>query len=343
MRVLITGITGFVGSHLTEFLLDKSEIEVFGIERWRSKTDNIEHLRSRITMYECDMRDASSVRQVIAAVKPDRIVHLAAQSFVPMSWSAPSETMVTNTVGQLNVLEAVREVGIAPRILIAGSSEEYGLAYEHELPIKETNPLRPLSPYAVSKVAQDLLGFQYAQSYKMHIIRTRAFNHSGPRRGDVFASSNFSKQIALIEAGLQEPILHVGNLDARRDYSDVRDIVRGYWLALEHGEPGEVYNLCSGKDYAIQEIVDILLSLTSKEIQVKVDPRRLRPSDVLLLRGDSTKFSQRTGWRTEIPFPKTLEDLLNYWRAKIKAINGEVSWVTGTGPARLPGDAEPRP
>ena len=318
MRVLITGITGFVGSHLVEFALQQRDTEVFGIERWRSKTDNIDHLNGRMQMFECDMRDASSVRNVIASVKPDRVFHLAAQSFVPMSWTAPSETMVTNAIGQINLLEAIRECRIPARIHIAGSSEEYGLVHEHELPIKETNPTRPLSPYAVSKVTQDLLGYQYAQSYQMHIVRTRAFNHTGPRRGEVFASSTFAKQIASIEAGLQEPVIRVGNLDARRDFSDVRDIVRGYWLALERGEPGEVYNLCSGKDYAIRQMLEMLLGMTSQRVTIQQDPQRARPSDVPVLRGDGTKFFQQTGWRTEIPFTKTLEDLLNYWRAKVK-------------------------
>ncbi len=318
MRVLITGITGFVGSHLTEFLLQQKGVEIFGTQRWRSKTDHIEHLRHRIQMHECDVRDASSVRNVIVAVKPDRVFHLAAQSFVPMSWSAPSETLLTNTLGQLNLMEAVRECGLPTRIQVAGSSEEYGLVYEEELPIKETNPLRPLSPYAVSKVTQDLLGYQYAQSFKMHIVRTRAFNHTGPRRGEVFATSNFAKQIALIEAGLQEPVIQVGNLDARRDFSDVRDIVRGYWLALEHGKPGEVYNLCSGVDRSIRDVLETLLRLTSHKITVAVDPQRLRPSDVLILKGDRTKFHQLTGWKTEIPFEKTMQDLLDYWRVKVK-------------------------
>lgn len=318
MRVLITGITGFVGSHLTEFLLEQEGIEVFGTLRWRSKTDNIEHLRSRIKLYECDLRDASSVRQVISNVKPDRIFHLAGQSFVPMSWSAPSETMTTNTVGQINLFEAVRECGLSCRIQIAGSSEEYGLVHERELPLVETSPLRPLSPYAVSKVAQDLLGYQYARSYQMHIVRTRAFNHSGPRRGEVFATSNFSKQIALIESGQQEPIIEVGNLDARRDFTDVRDIIRGYWLALEKGEPGEVYNLCSGRDVAIRGVLDILLGGTRQKITVRQDPQRMRPSDVMVLRGDFSKFQKKTGWAPMIPLEQTLEDLLNYWRTKVK-------------------------
>lgn len=322
MRVLITGITGFVGSHLTEFLLEQDGIEVFGIERWRSKTDNIEHLKHRVKMYECDMRDASSVRQVIAAVKPERVFHLAAQSFVPMSWSAPSETLVTNAIGQLNLLEAIRELELPSRIQVAGSSEEYGLVHADELPVKETNPLRPLSPYAVSKVAQDFMGYQYAKSYQMHLIRTRAFNHTGPRRGEVFATSTFAKQLALIEADLQEPVIRVGNLEARRDFTDVRDVVRAYWLALEYGEPGEVYNICSGQDYAIREVLDLLLGMTTKrKITVEVDPQRLRPSDVPVLRGDNTAFVRRTGWKPTIPFTKTLEDLLNYWRAKVRVAN----------------------
>lgn len=334
MRVLITGITGFVGSHLTEFLLAQSGIQVFGIERWRSKTDHIEHLKHRIEMYGCDIQDASSVRQVIDTVKPDRIFHLAAQSSVPMSWNAPSETLMTNALGQMNLLEAVRQSSLSPRIHIAGSSEEYGLVLPHELPLTEASPLRPLSPYAVSKVTQDLMAYQYAQSYRMHIVRTRAFNHSGPRRGDMFATSNFSKQIALMEAGLQKPVIRVGNLEARRDFSDVRDIVRGYWLALEHGEPGEVYNLCSGRDYAIQEILTMLLSMTTKQVTIQVDPKRLRPSDVPILRGDGTKFFRQMGWQPQIPLEKTLEDLLNYWRAKVAAQQSDPSWLVRPAGAR---------
>lgn len=328
MRVLITGITGFVGSHLAEFLLAQEGIEVFGTLRWRSKTDNIEFLKHRIQMYECDLRDASSVRQVVEVVRPDRVFHLAAQSFVPMSWRAPSETMATNTIGQINLFEAIRQCGFFPWIHIAGSSEEYGFVLPEELPIRETHPLRPLSPYAVSKVAQDLMGYQYAHSYKMHIVRTRAFNHTGPRRGEVFATSNFSKQIALIEAGLQPPVIQVGNLSATRDFSDVRDIVRAYWLALEHGKAGSVYNICSGQDYSIGEILQMLLKMSSCRITVEVDPQRLRPSDVLRLRGDCSKLKQETGWEPQIPLEKTLEDLLDYWRDKIQTF--EKSPALGT-------------
>ena len=319
MRVLITGITGFVGSHLADYAL-KLGTEVVGSIRWRSKTENIDHLRSRITLIESDLRDLSSVQALLAAADPDYAVHLAAQSFVGASWQAPAETLHTNTVSQVNLLEAIRGRRKKPRVLVIGSSEEYGLTYEDELPLKETNPLRPLSPYAVSKVAQDLMGYQYWKSYGLPIVRSRAFNHEGPRRGDVFVTSNFAKQIAEIEAGLREPMVYVGNLEARRDYSDVRDIVRGYWLLLERGELGEVYNLCSGRSWMIQEVLDFLLRQAKVTgITVKEDPARLRPSDVPNLLGDASKIRKALGWKPEIPFEQTLLDTLEYWRRRLKA------------------------
>ena len=317
MKVLITGITGFVGSHLVDFLLEKGGIEVCGIERWRSRTENVEHVKSKIKFEECDIRDASSVREIISKVKPDRIFHLAAQSFVPASWNAPAETLTTNIIGELNIFEAVRQIGINPHIQIAGSSEEYGMVYKNEVPIKETNPLRPLSPYGVSKVAQDLLGYQYHMSYKLNIIRTRGFNHTGPRRGEVFVCSTFAKQIARIEKGLQEPVIRAGNLEAKRDFTDVRDMVRAYWLSLEKCKPGEVYNICSGKSWSIEEALNILLKASKTKIEIKEDPERMRPSDVPILEGDNSKFRKETGWKPEIPFEKTLEDLLNYWRERV--------------------------
>ena len=664
MRVLITGITGFVGSHMSEFALAHGA-EVFGSARWRSKTENIDHLRDKITLIESNLRDLSSVRGLLETAEPAYVIHLAAQSFVGASWQAPAETLTTNIISQVNLLEAIRGLKIRPRFLAVGSSEEYGLAYPEELPIKETNPLRPLSPYAVSKVTQDMLGYQYFKSYGLPVVRSRAFNHSvgrhtpvllrddrsglidvryiseirrykpkgylgghvladgtvvwdmrrhpvsvwadgkwtkvvhlschplregdrvlrlvssggvvevtgdhsvmvpgpagptpatarglavgdrvtlvglphassmwvhedvawllgffaaegcitsgkiriynkdrkpldrcaeillrhfgtdsyfvegdrdvwrltvrhpdafarwlhpqvyasdgnkrvprsilnaqtdamlaflrgynegdglraghgdyefksfktkspilalglcylvtsttrqrmclntevrenrtyylinlnsadkarerwgshlevpedvikkieavpyegevwdfetedhvfhaglgrnlvhntGPRRGEVFVESNFAKQVAEIEAGLREPVIHVGDLKPRRDYSDVRDIVRGYWLLLERGEPGEVYNLCSGRSWAIQQVLDFLLDQsTVKGIQVKTDPARLRPSDVMVLEGDPSKMHKATGWKVEIPFERTLSELLDYWRRRI--------------------------
>lgn len=319
MRVLVTGITGFVGSHLAEYLLGLNH-QVFGFYRWRSRTENIEHLKGRITLFECDLRDGTSVRRVVKEVKPELCFHLAAQSYVPMSWSAPVETLSTNILGEVNLFEAIREAGQDPLIHVAGSSEEYGRVYPEELPVKEENPLRPLSPYGVSKVAQDLLGYQYFQSYKLRVVRTRAFNHTGPRRGEVFATSNFARQIAQIEKGVKEPVISVGNLEAIRDFTDVRDVVKGYYLALERGEPGEVYNICRGEGHKIREILDMLLGLSRVDIEVRPDPARMRPSDVELLVGDSSKFRDRTGWQPQIPLRQTLSDLLDYWRERVYPI-----------------------
>jgi len=317
MRVLITGITGFVGSYMAEYALAQGA-EVYGSSRWRSNTANIDHIRSRITLVESDLRDLSSVRALLEVARPDYVVHLAAQSFVGASWQAPAETLTTNIISQVNLLEAIRGLKIAPRFLAIGSSEEYGLVQPDELPIKESNALRPLSPYAVSKVAQDLMGFQYFKSYGLPIVRTRAFNHEGPRRGDVFVTSNFARQIAEIEAGLRDPVVHVGDLRPRRDYSDVRDIVRGYWMLLERGEAGDVYNLCAGRSWAIQQVLDFLLDQSKvKGIVAKSDPARLRPSDVMVLEGDPSKIEKALGWKVEIPFERTLQDLLGYWRWRI--------------------------
>jgi len=319
MRVLITGITGFVGSHMAEYALAQGA-QVFGSNRWRSKTENVEHLRSKVTFIESDLRDVSSVRALLEISVPDYVVHLAAQSFVGVSWHAPAETLSTNIISQVNLLEAIRGLKMSPRLLAAGSSEEYGLVFQDELPIKETNQLRPLSPYAVSKVTQDMMAYQYFKSYGLPIVRTRAFNHEGPRRGDVFVTSNFARQVAEIEAGMREPVVYVGDLTPRRDYSDVRDIVRGYWLLLERGEPGEVYNLCSGRSWSIKQVLDFLLNLsTVKGIAVKTDPARLRPSDVMILEGDPTKMRKATGWKVEIPFERTLTELLDYWRQRTRA------------------------
>ena len=318
MRVLITGITGFAGSHLADYLLaDHPEVEIFGICRWRSRRENIRHLGDRVTLMEGDLRDEASLRQVVAESRPEAIFHLAAQSYVPTSWRAPTETLTTNIAGQSNLFEAVRAAGLDPVIQIAGSSEEYGLVLPDEVPIRESNPLRPLSPYAVSKVAQDMLAYQYFRSYGMKTVRTRGFNHTGPRRGEVFVSSNFAKQIASIEAGLQEPVIRVGNLDAVRDFTDVRDMVRAYWLAVTKATPGEVYNLGSGRGITIRDLLDLLLGMSEARVEIQVDPERLRPSDVEVLLADSSKFRDETGWQPVIPLEKTLEDLLDFWRQRI--------------------------
>jgi len=318
MKVLITGITGFAGSHLADYILENHpDVEVYGIVRWRSRMDNIVHIQDKIRLFEADLKDMVSLKKCLEEIKPDWIFHLAAQSFVPTSWLCPAETFAINSIGQINLFEAVLSLGLDPRIQIAGSSEEYGHVNSDEVPMKETNPLRPLSPYAVSKVAQDFLGWQYFKSYGLKAVRTRGFNHTGPRRGDVFICSNFAKQIVEIEKGKRKPVILVGNLEAKRDFTDVRDTVRAYWMSLEKGEPGDVYNIGFGKTYAMKEILNKLFSLSSVEMTVEVDPERLRPSDVPVLLSDSSKFRAQTGWEPKIPLEQTLADLLNYWRERI--------------------------
>jgi GDP-4-dehydro-6-deoxy-D-mannose reductase len=318
MRVLITGITGFAGSHLADYILDNHpEAEVYGLVRWRSRMENIQHILDQIHLLEADLKDMVSLKKALAEIEPDRIFHLAAQSFVPTSWRCPGETFAINSIGQINLFEAVLDLGLTPRIQIACSSEEYGLVSPDEVPMNESNPLRPLSPYAVSKVAQDFLGYQYFKSYGLHVVRTRGFNHTGPRRGEVFICSNFARQIVEIEKKLRDPVLFVGNLEAKRDFTDVRDTVRAYWLSLEKGEAGEVYNIGSGIAFTAQEILDKLLALTDAEVRIEIDPLRLRPSDVMILLSDSSKFRSISGWEPRIPFEQSLQDLLEYWRARL--------------------------
>lgn len=315
-KVFITGIAGFVGSHLAELLLAKN-FEVYGLCRQRSRKDHIESIIPKLHLEDADLMDTHSLYGVVSRIKPDYIFHLAAQSFVPTSWVSPSVTLEVNIVGTANLFEAVKMAGIDPVIQIACSSEEYGLVQPDELPIKETNPLRPLSPYAVSKLAMDYLGYQYYQSYKVRVIRTRGFNHTGPRRGETFAESNFAKQIAMIEKGKQEAVISVGNLDASRDYTDVRDMVRAYLLSVEKCDPGEAYNICTGSTIKIEDMLHMLLSFSKVKPEIRPDESRMRPSDVPILLGDNTKFVAKTGWKPEIPFEKTMEDLLNYWRERV--------------------------
>lgn len=318
-KALITGITGFAGSHLAQFLLAKN-IEVHGLMRWRSSCDNIQLFKNKLHLHEADLLDAHSVYAVVDRIKPDYIFHLAAQSFVKSSWGSPANTIEINMVGSVNLFEAVRKSAFGTVIQIACSSEEYGMVHTDELPIKETNPLRPLSPYAVSKVGMDYLGYQYHQSYGLNIIRTRGFNHTGPRRGEVFAESTFAKQIAEIEKGKKDPVVYVGSLEAERDYTDVRDMVNAYYLSVLRCKPGEVYNISSGITWKISAVLDFLTAQSKLPITIKQDPKRMRPSDVPRLLGDCSKFKKETGWKPTIPFEQTLIDLLNYWREKLARI-----------------------
>jgi GDP-4-dehydro-6-deoxy-D-mannose reductase len=316
-KILITGITGLAGGHLAEFLI-KLGHDVSGFDIHESSLSKLGMTREKIQFYECDIRDAINVRDLIQRIQPEMIFHLAAITFGPTSWQDAQETYKVNVLGTMNVLEAAMHTEVKPLIHIAGSSAEYGMVYERENPVSEHAPLRPLSPYGVSKIAQTMMGYQYYMNYGLHIVRTRAFNYTGPGENASFVCSTFAKQIAEIEQKSVPPIIHVGNLDTRRDFTDVRDVVRGYWLALERGKAGEVYNVCSGTSYAIRQALDLLLKMSSnKDIEIVADPDRLRPSDVPIQVGDFSKIKQQTGWEPTIPFEKTLGDLLEYWRTQV--------------------------
>ncbi len=320
MKSLITGITGFVGSHLADYILEEHPgVEVSGIKRWRSPQDNIRQLRHRVKLHDCDLRDLSSLIHVLSQVEPDVIFHLAAQSYVTTSYIAPADTVEVNVGGTLNLLEAVRICELDPVIHICSSSEVYGQVTEKDIPITEECPLRPVSPYAVSKVGEDMLGYMYHQAHGLKTIRTRMFTHSGPRRGEVFVDSFFSQQVAQIEQGLQEPVLRVGNLDSVRTFCDVRDTVRAYWLLVQHCPPGEVYNIGGSTTMTIREMLDMLLGMTTYngKIEVKVDPALLRPADVTLQIPSFDKFHEATGWEPHIPYNQTLLDMLDYWRDRV--------------------------
>lgn len=319
-KILITGITGFVGSHLAEYILkNHKNTKIYGLLRWRSPKDNISKIQDYVNLCYGDLEDYSSLEKILSAVKPDVIFHLAAQSYVDFSFISPISTLQTNVIGTANLLESIKQIklqdGYDPIIHICSSSEVYGQIKEDEIPIKETNPFRPASPYAVSKVGEDMLALQYFLSWKIKTIRTRMFTHEGPKRGEVFAPSNFAKQIAAIEAGLQRPIVMVGNLNSVRTFMDVRDAVKAYWLLVNKCTPGEVYNIGGVETMTIGDMLNKLISFSKKKnIEIKVDPKRLRPSDVTLQIPSVDKFVQQTGWKPTVKFDQTLKDMLDYWR-----------------------------
>ncbi len=318
MRVLITGVTGFVGSHLAEHVLGlPGEHEVYGLCRWRSPRDNLAQVWTRIRMLEGDLADQGCLVRHLSAVKPEVIFHLAAQSYVLTSFNSPVHTLWSNVIGTTNLLEAVRINGLDPVIHICSSSEVYGQVSQADVPIRENCPLRPASPYAVSKVGEDMVALQYFLSYGMRTIRTRMFTHTGPRRGDVFAMSFFAKQAAAAELGLGPSTLRVGNLQSVRTFLDVRDAVRAYWTLTQVCRPGEVYNIGGDRTCTIGEALDLLLRTARVKMTVQVDPALLRPSDVTLQIPCSDKFKAETGWKPEIPLEKTLADLLDYWRDEL--------------------------
>jgi GDP-4-dehydro-6-deoxy-D-mannose reductase len=277
----------------------------------------------RLRLQFADLRDLEGVRTLVNEVQPDYILHLAAQSFVPTSFADPWDTLENNIRAELNLLEAVQQSARDVRVLVIGSNEEYGAPKAEELPLTEESPLRPNNPYAVSKVGQDFLGLQYHLAYGLPIARVRPFNHTGPGQSPRFVVPAFASQIARIEAGLQEPVMKVGNLEAARDFSDVRDIVRAYHLAVTQGEPGEVYNLASGRPQSVRGVLETLLGYARVEIRVERDPNRYRPVDVPVVYGSAEKFHRLTGWEPQIPFEQTLRDTLEYWRAQVAGSRGQ--------------------
>lgn len=317
MRVLITGITGMVGSHLADYILENHpEVEVHGMIRWRSPLDNIRHIQGRISLHQAELRDLNSLVLLLHKVNPEWIFHLAAQSQVDASFLAPADTLHTNTIGTVNLLDAIRIAEINPKVHICSSSEVYGQVTKDEVPIRETNPFRPASPYAVSKVGADMAAHQYFLSYGVNTVRTRMFTHTGPRRGDFFAESAFAKQIAEIEAGVAVNPVMVGNLDSVRTFCDVRDAVRAYWLLMKKCPAGEVYNIGGTRTMTVGEMLEILKGMAKCKIKHRVSAMLLRSSDVTLQIPDTWKFQAATGWKPEIPLEDTLRDLLDYHRNK---------------------------
>jgi len=330
-RALVTGITGMVGSHLAEYLLANTDWDIHGMYRWRSPLTNIQSLipyinrKERVFLHYADLRDEQSVRDVVSQVRPDYVFHLAAQSFPKTSFTAPLDTYDTNIQGTSRVLEALKEFSRDAIIHVCASSEVFGRVPKEKLPIDEECSFHPASPYAISKVGTDLVGRYYAEAFGMTTLMTRMFTHTGPRRGDVFAEASFAKQIAMIEQGLMPPVVKVGNLDSLRTIADVRDAVRAYYmLVTESPIPGAYYNIGGTYVCKIGDVLDTLIGLSTRsgDIKVEVDPDRLRPIDADLQIPNTEKFTAHTGWKPEIPFEKTMADLLDYWREQV-ALNGD--------------------
>jgi GDPmannose 4,6-dehydratase len=326
-RALITGITGMVGSHLADYLLKQTDWDIIGLCRWRSPLDNIAHLlprinrRERISLAYGDLRDSDSIHEAVRTALPDYVFHLAAQSYPKTSFTAPLDTYETNIQGTSRVLEALKQYRKDAVIHVCASSEVFGRVPKEKLPINEECTFHPASPYAISKVGTDLIGRYYAEAFNMTVMTTRMFTHTGPRRGDVFAESTFAKQIAMIEEGQIAPVIKVGNLDSLRTFADVRDAVRAYHMLLTvNPAPGAYYNIGGTYTCSIRDMLDHLVSLSSRagEITVEVDPERLRPIDADLQVPDTSKFERHTGWKPQIGFAETMQDLLDYWRVRVR-------------------------
>jgi len=316
-RVLITGATGPVGSTLAAYLLTQPEVELSVFKRWRSDPRALAPIVDQLTLYEGDIEDPYAVADAVAQAQPEYVFHLAAQSYPSASWGAPVATMRANIEGTVHLLEAVRRHAPTARVHIAGSSAQYGVVAPEAIPILESHPQRPASPYGISKVGQELLGLQYYDSYGIHTVVTRSFNHVGTRQGDRTAIQTFCRQMALIEAGRQAPIIQVGNLEPRRDYTHVDDVARALWALIQKAPGGTVYNMCSGVATRMGDILDIVLAQGTVPVQIVVDPARLRPVDEPILRGDNSKLKAVTGWEPNIGMEQIIRELMAFWRVRI--------------------------
>jgi GDP-4-dehydro-6-deoxy-D-mannose reductase len=321
-KILITGITGFVGSHLADYAIEKN-CEIYGLKRWNlSRLRNVRHIMDKINWIDCDITDPVSTKKALESCNPDRIFHLAAESFVSPSWNHPSHYMDVNYKGTVNLFEAIKDLKFDPKILIPGSGEEYGEILEEEIPITENTLLRPVNPYAVTKIAQDLISNVYFRTYGMKVIRVRSFNHEGPRRDNVFGIPWYAYQIAKIEQGLQDPEIRTGHTGDKRNFTHIKDLVNAYWIAMEKCNPGELYLIGSDeteKIHTYREIIDKLISLSPIDnISIKQVSEYTRPTTVPRLIGDTSKFRKLTGWKPEISIDKILEDTLEYWRNFVK-------------------------
>lgn len=316
MRVLITGINGFVGPYLAEHLLAQGHYELWGLTRTPGRLPPA--LSGRVGELQADLCDRAAVRQALAAIRPALIFHLAGQAFVPASFDDPAATLQTNIFGALHLFQALIELECAARVLVVGTYEEYGKIDAADLPISEACPLRPANPYGVSKAAQGLLALQYHLSHGLDTVRVRPFTHIGPGQSARFVTAAFARQIARIEQGLQPPMVQVGNLSARRDLTDVRDIARAYALLAEHGEAGAVYNLGAGQAVMIRELLDSLLAVSTAQVEVRSSPELMRPIDMPLVVCDARQLRERTGWAPSMPLRQTLQDILDYWRNVVR-------------------------
>ena len=319
MRVLITGMNGFAGSHLADLLIAQTHWMLIGA----SRNATGDRTSPRMSWWNFDLRDADAVKRLIKLERPDLVIHLAAQPYVPAAWDDPWATFEMNVRPQQNLFDALLAQRLTPRILIASSNEVYGPpADADDLPFRETHPTWPVNPYGVSKVAQEAMALQYRRSHGLDVVVARAFNHIGPRQAMSSVANQFAQQIAEIEAGLREPVLRVGNMSAQRDFTDVRDVARAYFALIKLGEPGEIYNICSGHPRSVQALLDALLSQAKTAISIEPDPAKMRPADTPISYGSNAKLSAATGWAPQISFEQTVADLLDDWRERVKTAPG---------------------